>query len=449
MPKQPFTVAVVEDDPITAERLQSCLRDLGYCVDAFAEGESFLRELASAPPDLLVTDLKLPGLGGMEILKRVKAGHSEVEVVVITGHGSIETAIEAIKAGAFHFLTKPFRLEEFRSLVGQVMEKISLRREAEELRASLRESAGVEGIVGASPQMAKVFRLVEKVAPLDCPVLIEGQSGTGKELVARAIHRLSPRSQGPMVCFNCGGFSDGLIANELFGHEKGAFTGAFKAKKGLLEAADQGTLLLDEITEMSPDMQVKLLRVLQERQMLRVGGTRPIHLDLRVLAASNQDTREEVRQGRFREDLYFRLNVVTIDLPRLVERQGDLPLLLEHFLHQYCQAYHKGPLTLSRQARALLETYRFPGNVRELGNIVAQAVALSDGPEVLAEDLPAYLRQDAPGLARDLASMEEMEEAHIRRVLAGVAGNKGEAAKVLGMTRTTLWRKLKKYGLAE
>ena len=449
MPKPVLSIAVVEDDPTTADRLESCLTDLGYRVSLFSEGEAFLKSFASSVPDLLVSDLKLPGLGGMEILKRVKTRRPEVEVVVITGHGSIETAIEAIKAGAFHFLTKPFRLEEFRNLVGQVAQKIRLRQETIELRDSLRKQVGMEGIVGASPQIAQIFRLVEKVAPLDCPVLIQGESGTGKELVARAIHRLSHRRQSPMVCFNCGGFSDGLIANELFGHEMGSFTGAFKAKKGLLETADQGTVLLDEITEMSPDMQVKLLRVLQEGQFFRVGGTRPIHLDLRVLAASNRDTREDVRQGRLREDLFFRLNVVTIFLPRLVEREGDLRLLMEHFLHQYCQAYQKGPLSFSRQARALLEAYQYPGNVRELGNIIAQAVALSEGPEVLPEDLPPFLLQETREAAGSLGTLEEMEEAYIRRVLSQMGKKRGEAAKVLGITRTTLWRKLKKYGLAE
>ncbi len=447
MPRPDLAIAVVEDDPTTADRLEACLIELGHRVSRFSEGETFLRDFGKSAPDLLVTDLKLPGMDGMEILKRVKAGRPEVEVVVITGHGSIETAIQAIKAGAFHFLTKPFRLEEFRSLVGQVTEKIRLRQETEELRAVLRQKAGMEGIIGASPQMAQVFRLVEKVAPLDCSVIIEGESGTGKELVARAIHRLSPRAQGPLVSFNCGGFSDGLIANELFGHEKGAFTGAFRAKRGLLEAADQGTLLLDEVTEMSPDMQVKLLRVLQEGQLYRVGGTRPIRLDLRVLAASNRDTRDLVRQGRFREDLYFRLNVVTIPLPRLKDREGDLHLLLEHFLQEYCQAYQKGPLTFSRAARAVLEAHDFPGNVRELGNIVAQAVALSDGPEVRPEDLPPYLRQEASAPTAELRSLEDMEARHIRQVLGQVGGNRGQAARVLGMTRTTLWRKLKKYGL--
>ncbi|MFH1033524.1 MAG: sigma-54 dependent transcriptional regulator [Pseudomonadota bacterium] len=444
-----LSIALVEDDPTTARRLEECLLGLGYRVDSYQAGEPFLEQLPSAPPDLVVTDLKLPGLDGMEILRRVKAQDPQVEVVVVTGHGSIEAAIEAIKAGAFHFLTKPFRLEEFRNLVGQVAEKIALRREARELRASLRQNLGMEGMVGASPQMNQVFRLVEKVAPLDCPVLIQGQSGTGKELVARAIHQLSPRRQRPLVSFNCGGFSDGLIAGELFGHEKGSFTGAFRAKKGLLEAADQGTVFLDEITEMSTDMQVKLLRVLQESQLFRVGGTRPIHLDLRVLAASNRDIREEARLGRFREDLYFRLNVVTITLPRLVEREGDLPLLMDHFLRQYSQAYHKGLLSFSRAARALLEAYHFPGNVRELGNVVAQAVALCEGPEILPPDLPPYLSQIGQAPAGGLASMEAMEEAHIRRVMDQVGNHRGEAAKILGMTRTTLWRKLKKYGLVE
>jgi two-component system response regulator AtoC len=440
-------IAIIDDEKISGLRLQEHLTEMGYPVDLFFNGESFLGSYRHAPHDLVVTDLKLPGVDGLEILRQVKARRLETEVVVITGYASIDSAIEATRAGAFHYLTKPIWLDEFENLIGRAIEKIQLHQEATDLRALIMRGAGREGMIGTSPEMVRLYRLIEKVAPLECPVIIYGESGTGKELVARAIHRLSLRRKAPIVSFNCGGFSPELIANELFGHEKGAFTGAFSAKLGLLETANHGTVLLDEIAEMPPDMQVKLLRVLQEGQIYRVGANRPVNLDIRILADSNRDLEEAVKSGEFREDLYFRLNVVTLSLPRLRDREGDLWLLADHFLHKLCETYRKQIKGFSTQARDLLGRYDYPGNVRELENIVAHAVALAEGDEIQPKDLPPYLagRQQAPVCS--WKSLEQLEQEHITRVLEAVRGRRDQAAAILGITRSTLWRKMKKFGL--
>ncbi len=441
-------LAIVEDEKISGRRLQEHLQESGYAVDLFFDAESFLPAFERVAHDLVITDLKLPVLGGLDVLKHVKARRAGTEVVVVTGYASIDSAIEAVRAGAFHYLTKPIRLAEMDNLVARIVEKIRLSKEASNLRAMVMREAGKDSIVGASAEMEKVYRLVEKVAPLDCPVIIQGESGTGKELIARTIHLLSPRHEGPMVSFNCGGFSPELIANELFGHEKGAFTGAYSSRMGLLQSADGGTVLLDEITEMPPDMQVKLLRVLQEGQIYRLGATRPIDLDIRILAASNRNLEQEVRQGRFREDLFFRLNVMTLELPRLVDRQGDLWLLADHFLHKFNQAYGKKIKGFSAAARQAMEGYRFPGNVRELENLVARAVAVAEGTEIQLHDLPPALCQSMPEKNPPLQRLEELERDHIARVLEAVGGNRSRAAAILGITRSTLWRKMKKFGFA-
>ena len=293
------------------------------------------------------------------------------------------------------------------------------------------------------------FRLIEKVAPLGCPVIILGESGTGKELAAKAVHRLSARSEAPLVSFNCGGFSTELIDNELFGHEKGAFTGAVTSKMGLLETADQGTVLLDEIAEMPQNMQVKLLRVLQEGQVYRVGANQPRNIDIRILAASNRDLETEVEQGLFREDLFFRLNVMTITLPRLVDRVGDLWLLADHFMGKFNQSYGKKIRGFSPAVREKLARYDFPGNVRELENIIARAVALAEGAQVEVRDLPpSFVEGDSPSLG-PLKSLEDLEREHIARVLEAVQFRRDQAAHILGITRSTLWRKIKKYRLEE
>jgi len=440
-------IAVIDDEKVSGSRLQEHLSELGYPVDLFFEGESFWESFLRSPHDLVVTDLKLPGMDGLEILRRVKARQRDTEVVVITGHASINSAIEATRAGAFHYLTKPIRLGEFETLITRVIEKIQLRHEATDLRALMMREAGREGMIGTSREMIHLYSLIEKVAPLDCPVILQGESGTGKELVARAIHRLSLRREAPIVSFNCGGFSPELIANELFGHEKGAFSGAFNTKTGLLETADHGTILLDEIAEMPPDMQVKLLRVLQEGQIYRVGANRPVNLDVRILAATNRDLQAEVRKGRFREDLYFRLNVMTLSLPRLKDREGDLWLLADHFLRKLSQAYRKEVSGFSTQAREALSRYDFPGNVRELENIVARAVALAEGDDIQVKDLPPFFADREASSNSPLKRLEELEKEHIAKVLQAVQGRRDQAAAILGITRSTLWRKMKKFGL--
>ena len=395
----------------------------------------------------MITDLKMPGMGGLDILRRVKARCSDTEVVVITGYASIDSAIEAVRAGAFHYLTKPIRLAEFDNLVSRIIEKINICNEAKSLRALQADSAGRAGMIGTSAPMEAVYRLIEKVAPLDCPVILQGESGTGKELAARAIHLLSHRRKGPIVSFNCGGFSPELIANELFGHEKGAFTGAFTSRMGLLQSADGGTVLLDEIADMPPDMQVKLLRVLQESQIYRLGGSRPVNLDIRILAATNRDLAEQVHGGSFREDLYFRLNVMTIALPRLVERTGDLWLLADHFLRKYNRAYAKRIQGFSSRARNVLARYEFPGNIRELENITARAVALAEGTEIQLEDLPPFFSDTAFSRESPMKSLAEVERDHIVKVLQRVDGHRDKAAAILGITRSTLWRKINRYGI--
>jgi DNA-binding NtrC family response regulator len=447
MNKPPVRLAIIEDEEISGLRLQEHLADAGFPVDLFLEGDSFLKAFSASPHDLVITDLKMPGLSGIEILRRIKALHRDTEVVVITGYASIDSAIEAVREGAFHYLTKPIRLAEFDNLVSRVVEKIRISKEASSLRALVAHNAGKAGIIGTSPEMEQVYRMIEKIAPLDCPVIIQGESGTGKELVARAIHLLSQRHEAPIISFNCGGFSPELIANELFGHEKGAFTGAFTTRMGLLQSADGGTVLLDEIADMPADMQVKLLRVLQEGQIYRLGSSRPILLDIRILAASNRDLKAQVDKGLFREDLFFRLNVMTISVPRLADRKGDLWLLADHFLHMFNEAYAKDVHGFSVQARELLTQYEFPGNVRELENIVARAVALAEGKEIQVDDLPQFLSAHRAATTGALQSLEDLERAHIAKVLRSVDGHRDKAASILGITRATLWRKINKYNL--
>lgn len=443
------SLAVVDDEALVCKRLAQALGKDGYEVETFQEGTAFLERLRERGFDVVLADLRLPDITGMDILRQVRATHRDSEVIIITGHGGIESAIEAIKDGAFHYVTKPVKLAELRSLVKSAAERVAMRQENLRLRKALRGQSGLDAIVGASPSMQEVFALIRKIAPLDCNVLIQGASGTGKALVARALHQLNPRHERPFVSFNCGGFTEELIGSELFGYEKGAFTGAAATKIGLLESAAGGTVFLDEIGEMPLSMQVKLLHVIQERRILRVGGTRPISLDIRVIAATNRDLKQEVQQGTFREDLFFRLNVVGIALPRLAERREDIPLLASHFIEKYSLLFHKPVLGIQPEALRTLEHYDFPGNIRELENIVERAVALCEGQRLGVHDLPQDLQQldfDTVEGSR-LLSMDELERRHIATVLARSGHNKGLAAQILGIPRTTLWRKLKQYGL--
>ncbi len=441
-------LAVVDDEPIVQKRLKQALAREGHNVETYGSGETFLRDLAVSPFDLVFLDVILPGLDGMEILRRIKGEAPETEVILITGRASLDAAIEAVKQGAFHYLAKPLKLEEVRHLARKALEHRSLREENRQLKAQLRPREGWGEMVGVSPGMQEVFALVRKVAPLDCHVLIQGESGTGKELVARAIHRESQRRDRAFIAFSCAGFTEELIASELFGYERGAFTGAVATKIGLLETAHQGTLFMDEIGDMPPTMQAKLLRVIQERQIFRVGGNRPIQLDLRFIAASNKDLKREIQEGRFREDLYFRLNVVQITIPSLRERQEDIPPLIQYFLVRYSRKFAKPLKGIEAPARQALLAYSYPGNVRELENIIERAVALAEGEVLTLAHLPLDLKEYSITPYKEWRTLGEQERDYIRKVLAYTYYNIGQTAQILSLPRTTLWRKMKKYGLA-
>ncbi len=442
-------LAIVDDEEIVCKRLSQALAREGFEVEAFMMARSFLERMVQQPFDIVFLDMRLPDLDGLEVLSRIKALRQETEVIIVTGHGTVETAIEAIRNGAHHYVTKPVNLNEIRLLAKQVQDRISMRLENIRLREALKGDSGLTSIIGNSPAIQKLFAMIRKVAPVDCNVLVQGGSGTGKALVARAIHQLSPKRDYPFVAFNCGGFSDELISSELFGHERGAFTGATATKVGLLEAAAGGTVFLDEIGEMPLAMQVKLLHVIQERQIRRVGGTSPIDLDIRVIAATNKDLKHEVESGTFREDLFFRLNVVSISLPHLSERREDIPLLVRHFIEKYSLAFHKQVTGIHPQAMQILDNYSYPGNVRELENIIERAVALTDGEEIHAHDLPGDLQQlEFDTMEGDgLPTLDEMERRYVIKVLEKTGYNKGMTAQILGIPRTTLWRKLKTYGV--
>ncbi|GFM34874.1 sigma-54-dependent transcriptional regulator [Desulfovibrio subterraneus] len=442
-------LAIVDDEEIVCKRLSQTLAREGFEVEAFMMARSFLERMVQQPFDIVFLDMRLPDLDGLEVLSRIKSLRQETEVIIVTGHGTVETAIDAIRNGAYHYITKPVNLNEIRLLAKQVQDRISMRLENIRLREALKGDSGLTSIIGNSPAIQNLFSMVRKVAPVDCNVLVQGGSGTGKALVARAIHQLSPKHDYPFVAFNCGGFTDELISSELFGHERGAFTGATATKVGLLEAAAGGTVFLDEIGEMPLPMQVKLLHVIQERQIRRVGGTTPIDLNIRVIAATNKDLKHEVEHGNFREDLYFRLNVVSISLPHLAERREDIPLLIRHFMEKYSLAFHKQVTGIHPQAMQILANYSYPGNVRELENIIERAVALTEGEEIHARDLPGDLQQlEFDTMEGDgLPTLEEMERRYIIKVLEKTGYNKGMTAQILDIPRTTLWRKLKQYGV--
>lgn len=443
-----WRVAVVDDELTVCRVLGQALNKEGHETETFQTGAAFLTRMEEAPFDLVFLDLRLPDVDGLELLRRIKAFQNETEVVIVTGHASIDTAVDAIKNGAYHYLAKPIKLHDVRLLARSALDKTALRRENARLREAIRQGQSSR-IVGASPAMRKVFSLIEKIAPVDCNVLLQGGSGTGKALVAEALHRNSPRSAYPFLSFNCGGFTDELISSELFGYEKGSFTGASATKIGLLESAAGGSVFLDEIGEMPLNMQVKLLHVIQERRILRVGGVRPIDLDIRIIAATNKDLKHEVAEGGFREDLFYRLNVVTIDLPDLKERREDIPLLAKHFLQKYSLAFSKPVNGVEEQAMQTLLHYSYPGNVRELENIIERGVALTDCDQIRLQDLPQDLRELEFNTVQGegLLSLEEMEKRYLLKVLERTAYNKGLAAQVLNIPRTTLWRKLKAYGI--
>lgn len=442
-------VAVVDDEKIFARRVGKILRTNACEVETFFSGQEFLQSLESHNFDLALLDLSLPDVNGLKILEVIQKRDLDMEVIMVTGHGSIDTAVQAIKHGANNYLCKPLSKNDLLLAIRGSYEKIVLRRENSLLKAALQQQDLVKGFIAQGPKMQDVLATIKKIAPLNCNVLIQGETGTGKEMVARAIHSLSNRRKGPFIAFNCGGFSEELIANELFGHEKDAFTGATSSKGGLLEAGAGGTVFLDEIGEMSLSMQVKLLHVIEEKRIMRLGSTKAIDLDIRIISATNRDLKQMVQQGKFREDLFFRLKVVEISLPRLSERAEDLPLLAAHFIAKYNKRFAKEIKGIDKEALEILRQYDFPGNVRELENVIQRAIALSDEQIITPKHLPADIQHFAFSELDDqtLLSLEEVERQHIKRVLQFTGYDRQMTATILGLPRTTLWRRMKKYGL--
>jgi len=444
-------ILIVEDEAIARENLDHVLKKDGYETVAVDSGLKAFQELEKDEFDLVMTDLRMQQVDGMEVLERTKELASDTEVIVITGFATVSSAVEAMQRGAYHYLPKPYQIEEVRILVRKALEKRWLRLEVADLKRQVRSQKAFPLLVGKSPQIQTLKRTIEQIAPTDATVLILGETGVGKELVAKAIHHLSPRAEKRFLAINCGAFSEELLANELFGHEREAFTGARGVKKGLLEVAPGGTILLDEISEMPPSMQVKLLRVLQERTLIRVGGTMEIPVDVRLLAATNKDLKSEVERGSFRQDLYYRINVVNLYVPTLAERQDDIPLLCQHFLEKFATAQGKKITGISPGVLDILLGYEFPGNVRELENIMERAVTLCNGSSIEVAQLPLDFQQPQfqvqRHVRREFLTLEENEREYIVWVLKQTNGNKTRAAETLGIDRVSLWRKLKRFGL--
>ncbi len=456
-------VLVVDDSPEIRISMAEVLKTRGFSVETASDGQEAMEILDKRFFDIVLTDLAMPRKTGMDLLKYLTETSPETICILITGYGSIQGAVEALKLGAYDYLCKPIKPDEVMILIDKALEIREIRRENVSLKRELKNRYGFDNIVGNSQPMQQVFQLIEKVADTESTILITGESGTGKELIAHAIHYASDRRDRPFIPVNCAAIPEELLESELFGHEKGAFTHAIKTRIGRFELANKGTIFLDEIGEMSPSLQVKLLRVLQERKFERVGGVNTISVDIRIVAATNMDLEAAVKDGKFREDLYYRLNVIPIHVPPLRERRGDIPLLVKHFLHKFCRGKKQCVEGISDEAMEILSRYDWPGNVRELENIIERLVILANGPLITKEDLPEQILQHAStpfmsSLSSSLFEMpdegmslskavEELEKKLILQALEKTGGIKNRAAKLLQMNRTTLIEKMKKLKL--
>jgi DNA-binding NtrC family response regulator len=445
---------VVDDEQSIRRLCMTIGSSLAYNCNEAESAETAIQRLETDPPDLVLTDLKLPNQSGVELLKQIKAVLPRTEVAIMTGHGSIESAVDAMKLGAYDYIEKPFRVEKMRLLLQRMAEKVRLVNENAFLRERVTTEENLDGIIGTSSGMQDVLRMISRLKDTRTPVLISGESGTGKELVARAIHFRGMMAQTPFVAVDCGALVPTLMESEMFGYEKGAFTGAMKSKTGLFQAANGGSIFLDEIGELPLEMQAKLLRVLQEKEVRPVGSNDRHTVDVRVIAATNRDLESAYRTGTFRKDLYFRLNVVTVHIPPLRERRADIPMLVHHFLNHYTPTK---PLQVTAAAMKSLLQYDWPGNVRELENCIARAVTLGDQQTIDVQDLPPAIRSEQPATSemtpQDAASLSttalaEMERMTILRVFEQAHGDKALAGKMLGISRATLYRKLKRYNIA-
>jgi DNA-binding NtrC family response regulator len=450
------TVLVVDDEPRQLEILRTILIDEGYEAETCLTGEEALRILRTSPPQVLLTDLKMPGMDGIALLEEAQREAPGCSSIVMTAHGAVDTAVEAMKKGAFDYLTKPLEADRLLLVLERAMETVLLRGENRSLRAQLRDRFRLENIVGQHGSMQEVFRLVQKVASSPATVIIYGESGTGKELIARALHYNSPRASRPFLAVNCSAIPEPLLESELFGHEKGSFTGAVARKLGLFEQAQAGTLLLDEVGDLPFPMQAKILRVLQEKEIRRVGGTSTIPVDVRIVAATNKNLGREMKEGRFREDLYYRLNVLPIFLPPLRGRATDIPGLAEHFLARYARESGKKAPRLPAETLSLLMRYRWPGNVRELEAALERAVLLAEADEISPDLLPPEVRENLsvsiPALGIDLPdegiSLESLERELLEKAVRKAGGTLTRAARLLGISYRTLQYRLEKFGIS-
>jgi len=447
------SILVVDDEVNIRGALVTLLQKKGHDVRGVGTGEEALEHLAIAAAELVITDLKMPGMGGMEFLRRLKDKWPDTEVVVMTAYGSIDTAVEAMRSGAYDYLTKPIDRERFPIVVDKALERHALAHENKQLRDRLDVRTRFDQMVGESEPLQHVYNLVDMVADSAVTVLLTGESGTGKELVARAIHHKSIRANGPFVTLNCGALPENLFESELFGYERGAFTGAMMTKVGRFELADGGTLLLDEVGELSLKSQVDFLRVLETKEFRRLGGTKLITVDTRIIAATNRNLEEAVKQGDFREDLYYRLNVVPIRLPPLRERGDDIPLLAERFLSEFTAQHRREPKDVSRDAMRLLRLYAWPGNIRQLRNLMERLVITVRDSDIHPEHLPEEIqasKEDARTMLVALgSSLRDIERETIRRTLAEVTNHREKAAKLLGISPRALQYKIKEYGIHE
>ena len=440
-------ILIVDDELIMRESLAGWLERDGHVVQTAASGEEALEKIKETQFNIFLVDIKMEGMSGLDVLRSVKESDPDADVVMITAYGSIPSAIEAMKDGAFDYMLKPFDPNELGVLIEKIIQHQEQARENIYLKEQYKERTRFESMIGQSRPMQKIFDLICDVAPMDSTVLITGETGTGKGLAAKAIHTNSSRRDGPFVTVNCGAIPEHLMESELFGHQKGAFTDAKETKKGRLEMAHGGTLFLDEIGEISMRMQIDLLRVLEDRVFYRVGGTQPIEADFRVIAATNRNLEAAIKAGAFREDLFYRLNVISFVMPSLNQRKEDIPLLAEHFLYRFSQETNKPTDKISREAMDEMMLYDWPGNIRELENAIERAVVVGKQREILPEDLPIFCHEPAaPIRAR---SLKEVEKAHIEQVLVENQWNMARSAKILGIDRSTLYSKIKRYQIVK
>jgi DNA-binding NtrC family response regulator len=438
-----ISILIVDDEESVRDSLYNWFIEDGYHVECAENANKALALLESASFDIILADIKMPGMDGLEMMRRIKLLKAESIVIVMTAFATVDTAVQALKDGAFDYITKPFDPDDLSHLIRNASKQIILSEENEQLREKVVSLENVEDLIGSSESMKTVLKSIESVAQSNSSVVITGESGTGKELVAKAIHSNSPRKFFPLVSVHCGALTESLLESELFGHEKGAFTGAMYNRKGRFEMADNGTIFLDEIATISTKMQIDLLRVLETKKFMRVGGNKEISSDFRVICATNRDLMSMVEKGTFREDLYYRLNVVNINIPPLRERLEDVPLLVDYFIRKYCLAMNKAPLAIDSSALKRLEDFSYPGNVRELENMIERAIVVGNGKRITLKDLPL----EKTIMSSSVESLDDLEKNHILQILNKYAWNISRAAKALQVDRVTLYNKISKYGL--